>query len=352
MIQKIYIAVLLSIFILSNCKKDKEQPPAPEKRIMVSTIAGTGEFEYADGPALQAKFLRPWDVAVLPDGGLLVTDIADRRVRLIRQGQVTSFAGNGEFGIVNGKGAGAKFKEVSMLATDRIGNGYVLDGSHAQIRQVSRNADVSAFAGTGEFGFQDGPIALARLNQSWGILAEPDGSILFADTYNHRIRRVTNTGQVITVAGSGIGGYAEGPGNVARFNRPYGIARDAAGNIYVCDARNYCIRKIQADGTVSTVAGSGIEGRVDGKGPFAQFTRPYDMVIDSRGNLYITDESTIRRINPAGEVSTIAGNLHGFADGIGVDARFNNPIGLAIDGQDNIYVADAGNSRIRKISFE
>jgi sugar lactone lactonase YvrE len=350
--------VLVIIAAGISCKKDKQEDkppikPSPDKKWVVTTLAGEGTKDFLDGPALSAKFKVPFDVAVAADGTIYVADAGNHRIRKIQAGQVSTFAGNGTNGIVNGNGSLAQFKYPYHIALDANGNIYTLDVSDWRIRKISPAANVSTYAGTATAGFADGPVGTAQFRASEGaIVAEEHGNIYVADFSNQRIRKISISGQVTTIAGTGVSGFNDGNGETAQFNYPSGIAIDKQGNLYVGDGLNLRIRKITPNGQVSTFAGSGISGDVDGDAGVAQFTYINDMVIDGQGNLYAADNNRIRKISPQGVVSTIAGSIAGYADGDGASAKFNDPAGLGIDAQGNIYVADVANSRIRKISFE
>jgi sugar lactone lactonase YvrE len=157
---------------------------------------------------------------------------------------------------------------------------------------------------------------------------------------------------VSTLAGSDVPGFVDGIGSVAKFNNPSGIVIDAGGNLFVSDYSNHCIRKITPRGVVSTYAGTGRPGALNGHRLSAGFNHPYGLAIDSDGNLYVGDVANhrIRKISPDGEVTTLAGKRKGFSDRQGELAMFNHPYGLAVDGEKNVYVADSYNNRIRKIS--
>ena len=215
---------------------------------------------------------------------------------------------------------------------------------------------VSTLAGGEEEGFADGKDRVARFNEPTGIAMDAAGNLYVADGENHRIRKVTPAGVVSTLAG-GKKGFADGEGSAARFNIPYDIVIDTAGNLYVADGENHRIRKVTPEGVVSTLAGSGSTGCesggfADGEGNSARFHHPCGIAMDAAGNLYVADtyNNRIRKVTPEGVVSTLAGSKRGFADGEGSAARFYVPSGIAIDAAGNLYVADEGNHRIRKVT--
>lgn len=351
----LYMAALL--LSASSCKKEKpenrptSEPPA-EKKWVVSTVAGDGASGYLDGPALSARFFQPHDVAVAVDGTIYVTDLGNRRIRKISGGQVSTFAGSGIRGIVNDNGILAQFDAPFLIAADRNGSLYVSDEQDAGIRKISPSAGVSTYAG-GLYGFADGAVDVAMFNGDVDVAADLIGNIYLADPFNHRIRKINTSGQVSTIAGSGIPGFKNGTGVAAQFNRPGGIAIDKDGNLYIADNSNFRVRKITVSADVSTFAGNGTQGDADGNADVAQFSNAMDnLVVDTGGNVYIADNNRIRKITPEGVVSTIAGSTAGYEDGIGISAKFDRPAGLGIDAQGNIYVADPNNNRVRKLSFQ
>jgi len=176
--------------------------------------------------------------------------------------------------------------------------------------------------------------------------------VYVADYYNNRIRKITPEGLVSTLAGS-TEGFRDGDGRSAQFNGPYGVAVDAAGNVYVADGDNHLIRKITPEGLVSTLAGS-TRGSADGVGTSAQFNYPYGVEVDAAGTVYVADyyNNRIRKVTPEGLVSTLAGSTEGFRDGLGRSAQFNRPSGVAVDAAGNVYVADSFNNRIRRIEWK
>jgi sugar lactone lactonase YvrE len=350
-----FIAVLTILITAVSCKKGSSPGGSSgktpgEKTWVVTTVAGDGEASFVNGPASSATFHFPFDVAVAADGTLYVADALNNCIRKVSGGQVSTFAGSG-FGIVNGSNNSAEFKYPFSVILDAAGNVYSTDVADPRVRKIT-SAGVSTYAGADEEGFLDGDADTAQFREEIAIAADTAGNIYMADAQNNRIRKISVSGKVSTVAGSNTAGFREGSGGTAQFNFPDGIVVDKQGNLYVSDASNSRIRKITPDGRVSTFAGSGISGHEDGDAGIARFDYPMDMVIDSAGNLYVLDISRIRKVSPEGAVSTIAGSTDGYVDGDGSTAKFYTPAGLGIDAQGNIYVADTNNNRIRKISFQ
>ncbi len=319
----------------------------------VSTLAGNGTLGFADGPAASATFRTPYGVAVDAAANVSVADSGNHRIRRIdTSGNVSTLAGNWTYGFADGPAASAMFHDPFAVAVDASGNVYVADSINQRIRKIDTAGNVSTLAGSGDSGYSDGPGASARFTSPWGIAVDASGRVYVADKYNHRIRKIDTTGNVSTLAGNGASGFADGPGASAMFVEPQGVAVDASGNVYVADYGNNRIRKIDTTGNVSTLAGNGIAGFADGPGASAMFRYPSGVAVDVSGNAYVTDtfNQRIRKIDAAGNVSTLAGNgTEGFADGPGASATFYSPHGVAVDASGIVYVADGGNNRIRKI---
>ncbi|OYT73660.1 MAG: hypothetical protein CFK52_01705 [Chloracidobacterium sp. CP2_5A] len=200
-----------------------------------------------------------------------------------------------------------------------------------------------------EGGYADGPLAVAKFLRPNGIACDPQGNLYIADFGNHRIRQISMDGVARTLAGSGRAGYQDDLGLLAEFNGPRGIAY-ASGYLYLADLNNACIRRITLDGAVTTLAGDGLEGACDGLGKQARFKSPRAVAVDAVGVVYVADDARVRRITPDGMVTTLAGCEPGYADGPAAAAKFDTLSGLALDRVGNIYLADAGNRRLRKLS--
>jgi streptogramin lyase len=323
----------------------------------VTTLAGTaGTYGSADGTGAAARFNNPNGVATDVSGNVYVVDSSNHTIRKIAPaGVVTTLAGK-SFG-ADGTGAEASFYGPRGVATDAGGNVYVADQYNHTIRKITPAGVVTTLAGTaGTYGSADGTGAAARFNSPLGVATDAGGNVYVADQYNHTIRKITPAGVVTTLAGTAeVTGSADGTGAAARFNRPYGVATDASGNVYVGDRFNYTIRKITPAGVVTTLAGTaGTSGGADGTGAAARFNSPLGVATDVSGNVYVADQGNqaIRKITPAGVVTTLAGTAgtYGSADGTGAAASFYQPRGVATDTSGNVYVTDTLNSTIRKIT--
>jgi hypothetical protein len=249
------------------------------------------------------------------------------------------------------------------ITIDALGNLYVSDSTLLVVQKITSASAISTLAGSSSAnsasstaGSTDGIGSAARFNQPTGLSASPAGVLGLSDTANATIRVIQPDGTVTTLAGSPtVRGNVDGTGSAATFSSPIGVARDAAGTLYVADSTNHTIRKVTSAGVVTTFAGTaGSAGSADGLGTAASFNFPTGIALDASGNVYVSDTTNnlVRKITPAGAVTTLAGvaGIVGSSDGIGGNALFNAPGGLAVDASGNIYLADTGNSTIRKIT--
>ena len=299
---------------------------------------------------VNSPFIKPTGIALDLEGTLYVTD--EHKIKKIKpNGEVSILAGIETLGFEDGIGANAQFHNPKGIVADSLGNIYVVDTNNHKIRKIKPNGEVSTLAGS-SLGFEDGIGANAQFNYPYGITIDIEGNLYIADWGNHRVRKITPSGEVTTFAGS-TAGFVDAIGTNAKFDHLRGIAIDSKGILYVIDTDNFKIRKITPDGDVSTFVGSS-GGFLDGIGEIAQFSSLVDITIDTQDVLYVTDflNQKIRKITPSGEVTTIAGTSLGFEDGPGTSAQFNYPNGIVVDRDGTVYIADTSNRKIRKITQE
>jgi sugar lactone lactonase YvrE len=321
-----------------------------------TTLAGVTDVGSTDGPGPLARFNRLSGIAIDSVGNLYIADTENHTIRKITPaGVVTTFAGKpGSVGSTDGIGTSARFNWPHEVAVDSTGSVYVTDTGNATIRKLTPAGVVTTLAGgTGVTGSADGASSAARFFNPVGIAVDSAGFVYVSDMSNNVIRKITPTGSVTTLAGTAnpYGGSTDGTGPAASFHLPQGIAVDSAGNLYVADTDNYTIRKVTPSGVVTTLAGRAFDvGTFDGTGSGASFYSPRGVAVDRTGTVYVTDQFSIRKITPAGVVTTFAGGSWGDADGTGPEASFRYPQGIAVDASGTLYVADTGNTNVRKIS--
>ena len=310
----------------------------PRWTATVVVLAGDGTAGVRDGARETARFSDPFGVAVGADGTVYVADAGDaQRIRRINaSGEVTTLAG-GIRGFADGPGSEARFDTPSALAIDAQGALYVADTGNNAIRRIAPDGTVTTVAGGGSAGYRDGPGREALFNGPIGLALDSSGRMLIADTYNDRIRSIAPDGVVSTLAGDGVPGFVDGAAASARFDTPCGIAIDAAGTIVVADTGNDAVRTIDVTGAVSTVPVSSADG----------LSRPVGITIDRSREVFVTDSRGRVLAIGSGAARTVAGSIAGFADGAAEDARFRGPAGIAAADTGRLVVADAGNALVR-----
>lgn len=327
------------------------------RHTVVSTVAGIpGTYGSADGNAAAATFYQPYGIAIDGSGNYYIADEVNHTIRKVTpQGVVSTLAGSpGATGSVDGVGSSARFNYPVRVTVAPDGYLYVSDYSNHAIRKISSSGVVTTFAGqAGVYGTANGNGTNAQFKAPCGLVFDGSGNLYVADSGNQSIRKITAAGEVSVFAGlPQNAGSADGTGTAARFDRPYGLTRDSNGNLYTTEQQVSTIRKITASGVVSTIAGKYyVYGSSNGLGSNALFWRPHDIAVDASGNLFITDSfnHSIRRIGTSGVVTTLAGQsaVAGTADGIGSNAKFSHPCGIAIDPDGNLVVTEFSTHTLR-----
>jgi sugar lactone lactonase YvrE len=323
-------------------------PLSPDWTAGTRLLAGDGRPGARDGHALDARFSEPFGIAAGADGTLFVSDAGEHHaIRVLSPDQSVFTLAGGRRGFADGRGAEARFDMPSGIALGPAGSLFVADTANNAIREVAPDGSVTTVAGGGA-GLGDGPAATARFNGPIGVAVDVDGRLFVADTYNDRIRVITRDGIVSTLAG-GERGLADGAGTDARFDTPSGIAVAPDGTVLVADTGNGLIRLIDATGGVTTPAG------------LPPLARPTGLAAGRDGEVYVTDErGRILALDPFGrrpgedEVRragrTLAGASPGFREGIGPEAEFRRPSGVAVLGEGQLVVTDTGNGLVRLVA--
>jgi|GEM_PF-5870649 len=332
---------------------------------IITTVAGNGTFGYSgdNNAATSASLSNPNSVAVDNNGNVYIADYGNNRVRVVNAttGVITTVAGNGtqDFGGDDGLASQSKLNAPSGVLIDAQGNLIIADTYNQRIRKVNMNTSIiTTLAGTGVTGFLDGPVLQARLDVPQSLAADVNGNLYLSEYVNRRIRKITGT-TITTVVGNG--GY-DGDGSLATeasLKNPQGVAVDAIGNLYIADMLNQRIRKVDyLTKNILTIAGDGSNqyGGDGGLASNAQLYWPRTIVLDKDENLFIADAANhrVRKIDKiTGIITTVAGNgspSYQGDGGLATNASIYNPIGLAFDSQGNLYIADTNNNCIRKVA--
>ena len=341
--RKVIILVLALLIVLAGAAalviyriKQKPLPTPLGWKAHMTTLAGDGS------PSIQSGFSDPFGVAVAMDGTVYVADAGESNLirKISADGSVTTLAGGSE-GFSDGAGSTASFNTPSGLAIDADGNLFVADTGNNRIRKITREGVVTTIAGDGVAGYADGPAAQARFNGPIGVAVDPRGNIYVADSYNDRIRVITTDGQVNTVAGSGVPGFADGDRNAAMFDTPCGVAVAPDGSLIVADTGNDRLRKITPEGNVTTVSVVTLDGSP------SDLSNPIGVAISHDNFIYVTelDRARVVQIAPGGGVKVIGDESSA--------ARLNQPTGITLGPHANqpaeLYVADSGNYLVHKL---
>ncbi|MFD5268983.1 RICIN domain-containing protein [Streptomyces sp. NPDC058335] len=276
---------------------------------------------------------------------------------------ISTMAGTGAAGFKgdNEPAVAAQLNRPYGIAVDGTGTLYFSDFNNHRVRKITTDGKISTVAGTGVAGFSgdNGPAVSAQLNYPREVAVDSTGAVYIADTNNHRVRKITADGRISTVAGTGAAAFGgdDGPATAARLHTPLGVAVDSTGTLYISDHGNHRVRKITTDGKISTLAGTGVAGFAGDGGPAvaAQLKTPYAVAVDRAGGLYIADGGNhrVRKVAADGKITTVAGTgAAGFGGdgGPAASAQLYNPFGLAVDCVDALYIADHVNNRVRRIA--
>ena len=320
------------------------------------TLAGTaGSSGSTDATGSAARFTYPRNITVDTAGNVFVADANNHKIRKVTSaGVVTTLAGSSIAGSTNATGSAARFNGPEGVAVDTAGNVFVADTGNHTIRRVTSAGVVTTLAGTaGTSGSTDATGSAARFYLPRAVAVDTDGNVFVGDTANDTIRKVTSAGVVTTLAGTaGSSGSTDATGSAARFNHPRSISLDTDKNLFVADMYNHTIRKVTSAGVVTTLAGTaGSSGSTDAAGFAARFNFPHGVSVDTAGNVFVADASnqTIRKVTSAGVVTTEAGSVGntGSNNGSGSNARFFNPYGITVNSAGTVFVADTNNHTIR-----
>ena len=332
----------------------------------ITSVAGNGQSQFSGdgGPATSAGLAQPTGLAFDADGNLYIADTGNQRVRMVDAGgTITTIAGGGGQGCLQqGSAIGDVFMLPRQLVIDGKGNVLVADQWCNAVRKITQDGTISTVAGSLQgFSGDGGPAISASLYFPWGVALDSNGNVYIGDTLNQRIRKVDAGGIITTFAGSGLTNFS-GDGGLATsagLDYPYAVALDQAGNLYVADSNNNRVRKVTGAGTISTFAGTGTAGYSGDGGPAtqAELDSPEGVAVDSAGNVYIADQNnqSVRRVAANGTITTYAGNGtgqvgHSGDGGPAIQATLNFPQGLAVDAGGNLYIADRQNNRVRRVA--
>ncbi|HXB12966.1 MAG TPA: T9SS type A sorting domain-containing protein [Bacteroidia bacterium] len=354
--KKIYLLFAFGLFITAGAQAQ-----------IISTIAGngTGSFSGDGGQATAAELDHPYGVFEDASGNIFIADQWNHRIRKITSaGVISTIAGTGSAGFSGdgGQATAAHLNYPSQIYVDATGNVFIADEFNSCVRKINTSGVISTFAGMGgvaSYSGDGGQATAAELNYCTDMTFDAVGNMYIADYTGQRIRKVNTSGVISTIAGTGTTGYSgdNGPATAADLNYPYGVAINAAGDIFFSDRYNNRIRKIDAAGTITTIAGTGAATYTGDNGPATAATvnNCYKVNLDATGNIYIADfgNSAIRKIDLSGTITTIAGTIVGGYSGDGgpaTNAELAQPGGVFVNSGGDVFIGDANNYRVRMIA--
>jgi trimeric autotransporter adhesin len=358
------LAAILSLSVASGTAAAQ----AITRVATINTAAGNGTAGYLgdSGPAASAELNGPYGLVIDSGGNLYIADPANNRIRKVAFGTgiISTFAGNGTAGYSgdNGPATSAELQVPVGVVVDGKGDLYIADEGNSVIRKVNASGTITTVAGNNTVGYSgdNGLATSASLYAPSGVTVDSSGNLYIADAGNNRVREVAAaTGIITTIAGTGTAGYSgdNGAAVSATLNKPSAVLEGSTGSLYILDTGNNVVRLVNTTGTITTIAGNGTAGYSGDNGPATSATlhTPYGLNIGSSGNLYIADSANnvVRMVSTAGIISTIAGNgTAGYSgdNGAAISATLNNPQGVTIDNQGNVYISDQSNNRVREVS--
>lgn len=334
-------------------KATPKPTPTPTPAFTLTTLAGSPFQGYGEGQGPAARFTKPVGIAVDPQGGYYVSEFNNHTVRKVAaDGTTTTYAGTGQPGHLDAQRGASLFAAPTGLAINPDGNLYVAEYGANCIRRIFPTGQVLTLAGDGTPESLDGGPGLGRLNGPCGLVRDPDNNLFIAEFEGNRIRKLAPDGTLTTVAGASDPGSVDGTGTAARFNKPYGLAWDPlTATLVVADNASNSIRRVTREGVVTTIAGGGAGAFADGKGTNARFWGPIGVAVDAQGVIYVGDTKNgrIRRIQPDGTVDSVAGTgVTGYADGGPTAAQVGAPYLMAIDPLGFLVFADYPNHCVRR----
>ncbi len=334
---------------------------------LITTVAGNGTagFSGDGGAATSAQLNGPIFVALDSSQNLYISDTLNNRIRKVSGGKISTFAGKGGAAYTGdgGQATAAQLSNPYGIVVDAKGNLLIADLGNAIVRQVTPGGVISTIAGSYTYGSggDGGPATSAQMYQPFGLATDSAGNLYVSDSYSNKVRVVTPDGNINAYIGTGwtVTGCDNGPAVNITVQKPLGLATDSAGNVYIADSQNDCIRMVTPGGQIMTVAGTGTAGVSGDGGPAtsAKLNRPFSQAVDASGDIFIADynNSRIRMVTPDGTINTIAGGTGvGYTgDNTGIvatNARLNQPSSLALDNAGHIYIADFANNVVRMLT--